>query len=261
MRGKDAIVLGFCGVAAATGAGVWVISGGGEVAAPAESVVAMGAPEEAEPVLIDRTAGESRVRPPRVLEPVAEAEPAPRPEPEAGEEGERRERGPRNREEFMKRFDTDGDGELSDEEREAVRREYGDRRRGDEQMREIVMRRFDADGDGELNDAERDAVRAEFRRVREEIQARIMPQYDLDGDGELNREERQAAMPAYRAEFERMRAFAVLDEDGSGDINPAELAKAISAVGEGSELMDLNRDGQIDFEDATYATQVATEGD
>ena len=52
----------------------------------------------------------------------------------------------------------------------------------------------------------------------------------------------------------------MIDEDGSGDVSTLELAKALLAVGEGSDTMDLNRDGEIDSKDATYATEVATQG-
>ena len=220
MRGKDAIVLTVCGLAAATGAGVWVMSGG-EKAPSSELTVAMATPE---PEVVERQVIQPRVRQAREPAPVVEATPEARPPAREGRpEGER---GGFNREEMMKRFDKDGDGELNEEERQAIREEFGNRRgRGDDQMRQLIMRR-----------------------------------YDTNGDGELNEQEREAARPAFRAEFERIRAFAVLDEDGSGDVNPIELAKALSAVGEGSELMDLNRDGVIDYRDATYATEVATDG-
>jgi len=255
MRGKDAIVLTVCGLAAATGAGVWVMSGG-EKAPSSELTVAMATPE---PEVVERQVIQPRVRTAREPAPVVEATPEARPPAREGRpEGER---GGFNREEMMKRFDKDGDGELNEEERQAIREEFGNRRgRGDDQMRQLIMRRYDTDGDGELSDAEREVARADFTQMREQIQAKIVPQYDLDGDGELNEQEREAARPAFRAEFERIRAFAVLDEDGSGDVNPIELAKALSAVGEGSELMDLNRDGVIDYRDATYATEVATDG-
>ena len=259
MRGKDAIVLTVCGLAAATGAGVWVMSGGGDKAANSDLVVAMATPE---PEVVERQTIQPRERPARERAPVVEAAPEERPpEREGRPEGERGQRGGFDREEMMKRFDKDGDGELNEEERQAIREEMGNRRgRGDDQMRQLIMRRYDVDGDGELSDTERETARADFTQMRDQIVSKIVPQYDQDGDGELNEQEREAARPAFRAEFERVRAFAVLDEDGSGDVNPIELAKALSAVGEGSELMDLNRDGTIDYRDATYATEVATDG-
>lgn len=47
-------------------------------------------------------------------------------EPSKAPEGGRRGRGP-NREEILKRFDKDGDGKLSEEERAEARKEFGNR--------------------------------------------------------------------------------------------------------------------------------------
>lgn len=58
MRGKDAIVLTVCGLAAATGAGVWVMSGG-EKAPSSELTVAMATPE---PEVVERQVIQPRVR-------------------------------------------------------------------------------------------------------------------------------------------------------------------------------------------------------
>jgi Ca2+-binding EF-hand superfamily protein len=260
MRGKELIALSCCGLAAATVAGVWVSGGGG---AEPTRAVALQMPEE--------STGLERARTPRILPPTTpapveapvrtEREPAPAGEVEGRPERAGRE-GQWDREEVMRRFDTDGDGELSESEREAMREQFRERRgqRGDPVLREALLRRYDADGDGELNEAEREVARAEFRQIRQEIQDRIVPLYDLDGDGRLNREERQAAAPAFRAEFQRLRAMAVIDQDGSGDISEVELARAIAAVSEGDQLMDLNGDGVIDHRDAIYAAEVATQG-
>ena len=87
----------------------------------------------------------------------------------------------------MKRFDTDGDGKLSEEEREKLRermQQYRD---------EMIKRRFDRDGDGKLNDDEQaalDKMRKQMQQRREEF----MKRYDKDGDGQLSQEERRRAM-------------------------------------------------------------------
>ncbi|MDD2599603.1 MAG: EF-hand domain-containing protein [Kiritimatiellae bacterium] len=51
---------------------------------------------------------------------------------------------PEAREKMLKKFDKDGDGKLSDEERKAMMDE-----------RKAMMEKFDADGDGKLNEEER----------------------------------------------------------------------------------------------------------
>jgi Ca2+-binding EF-hand superfamily protein len=70
------------------------------------------------------------------------------------------------REEMIKRFDQDGNGELSDTERQAAREEMRKqwKARG-EKMREEFTKRFDKDGDGKLNDAEK----AEAQKARGEM--------------------------------------------------------------------------------------------
>jgi len=78
------------------------------------------------------------------------------------------------REAFMEEFDTDGDGELSREERHAVR----------EALHDAFIERYDTDGDGELSQEERETARADF-----------VERFDADGDGELSEDERQAARP------------------------------------------------------------------
>ena len=54
-----------------------------------------------------------------------------------------------NREQMMKRFDTDGDGVISDAERQSARSR--------------MMKRFDLDGDGVVSDEERQAARASMQ--------------------------------------------------------------------------------------------------
>jgi Ca2+-binding EF-hand superfamily protein len=65
--------------------------------------------------------------------------------------GERAER-------MLERFDTDGDGQLSEDERAEARAS----------MRERMLDRFDANGNGELDDDERAVARQEMRRRRGE---------------------------------------------------------------------------------------------
>lgn len=72
---------------------------------------------------------------------------------EGGERGERGERGGRgNREEMMKKYDTDGDGKVSEAEKTA--------------MREEMMKKIDTDGDGVVSDEERNAAREERMKSR-----------------------------------------------------------------------------------------------
>ena len=87
----------------------------------------------------------------------------------------------------LERWDTDGDGEMSEEEHAAARQAMDDRRGG--RGREQRASRFDTDGDGAISDEER-AAAYEQRKLEREM---AMEKYDADGDGRLSRSERESA--------------------------------------------------------------------
>jgi Ca2+-binding EF-hand superfamily protein len=82
---------------------------------------------------------------------------------------------------MMKEFDKNGDGELDEEERNAMRETLRQRfggpggpgggGRGPGFNREEMLKRFDKNGDGELDEEEREAMRAEFGRNRSRTNA------------------------------------------------------------------------------------------
>jgi len=90
---------------------------------------------------------------------------------------------------FMKQYDKDGDGEISEEERAAMRAEFDKRR---EEGRAAMLKQFDKDGDGELSEEERNTARDTMRNKFQEITKK----YDKDGNGRLEREEMEAAREA-----------------------------------------------------------------
>ncbi len=69
-----------------------------------------------------------------------------------------------SKEQILEKFDIDGDGQLSEDER-ATMREAGGKKRGGKQgqrpSKEEVFEKFDTDGDGELGEEERAAAREE----------------------------------------------------------------------------------------------------
>lgn len=253
MHGRHGAVVLVLGLVAATGTGVWVMQG--RNTPPQQPVLPAVAMAEPAPPLVEAFP-EVWTPPQRPLD-TQPAEAVINQESNAAppEEPTRRRRW---HDDMLKRFDADGDGELNEDERALARQARRESRMAE--GRQLMLRRFDTDGDGTLNDAEREIARAEIRLIRDEIRDRIVPLYDLDGDGELNDDERRAARPAYQAEYERIRTAATLDLDGSGDIDAVELVQAIVAITEGDAAMDLNRDGETDYRDATYATEIAQSG-
>ena len=76
-----------------------------------------------------------------------------------------------SREQMMKKYDTDSNGELSEEERAVLRADMEKRRRkqgGKRPNREQILKKFDTDGDGELSEEERKAMHEAFEARRKE---------------------------------------------------------------------------------------------
>ena len=119
-----------------------------------------------------------------------------KPEREGGKKGGSPEGRP-SREEVMKKFDKDGDGKLSEDEKAEIRKAMASRGGpGGRRPPPELMKKFDKDGDGKLSEDER----AELRKAMEARKKEFMAKFDKDGDGKLNEEERKAAM-AERAKF------------------------------------------------------------
>lgn len=88
---------------------------------------------------------------------------------------------------MLHKADTDGDGRLSEAEREAAKAKF-------QENRKEFVAKHDKDGDGTLNAAERAAA-------KEQIKARLMEakdKADTDGDGKLSEAERKAARQAFQ---------------------------------------------------------------
>ena len=98
----------------------------------------------------------------------------------------------------MQRFDTDGDGKISDEERQAARETWKAKR----------LEKYDTDGDGQISDEERMAAREAWKAKR-------LEKYDTDGDGQISDEEREAAKKARQQRWQKHSDDVESDSDRS----------------------------------------------
>jgi len=118
-------------------------------------------------------------------------------------------------------YDDNGDGKL--DERELAARKAGEAqmKATHDRWRSDWVRRHDADGDGELSDAEREAGHEAVRKEMRELAASWRGQWDTDGDGELSDDERQVMRDSVRERAAEIRKE--IDADGDGRTSPQEM--------------------------------------
>lgn len=82
------------------------------------------------------------------------------------------------------------------------------------EMRKELLAKADADGDGQLSEAEKAALRAELKELKEQMKAELKARADKDGDGEVSEEEKKTELgsmgqkikEAIKAKHEELRA-------------------------------------------------------
>lgn len=183
---------------------------------------------------------------------------------------------------LLEKFDLDGDGRISPEERklavpergmgERFPRGFGNRdkpphesdaergfpKKGGHHMKDAMQRmrskflsRNDLDEDGVLSDEEREKARVEMQKHWQNTHKEMLNLYDADKDGELSCEEKHIA-----AEAKRKKILAEFDADGSGDLNKEEKKVAFESMLESnpSDILFLlkhklsNKAGEKGFE-------------
>ena len=131
---------------------------------------------------------------------------------------------------FETRFDADGDGKLSDEEKSAAAVVVKDRC-------EKAKMRIDANGDGKISRDEWRAAHPNFPYFDDELNARMknpkaklefFKRFDKNIDGRLDDEEKAAARAAW--EQKRFELIARFDANGDGRLDYAERNGATEAL-------------------------------
>ncbi|MDE0840352.1 MAG: EF-hand domain-containing protein [Kiritimatiellae bacterium] len=122
--------------------------------------------------------------------------------------------------EMLEKFDKDGNGELSESEREVAHKAMKAKHR------EHMKKRFDKDGDGELNADEQAALDARMAEGRDRMK-KMRESVDTDGDGTVSEDERAAAREAHKAK--RAAVLEEFDADGDGRLNGDERKAAMAS--------------------------------
>ena len=100
---------------------------------------------------------------------------------------------------IRERFDTDGDGALSADERAAIAAEFGD----PVDRAAVLLGLYDADDSGALDATELGALQQDIEARCEQRESALLARFDTDGDGQLSDAERQAARDALEQRFGR----------------------------------------------------------
>jgi len=161
---------------------------------------------------------------------------------------------------FMEKYDTDGDGRLSEDERKAM----------GEAFRKRSIGKYDKDGDGKLSEEERNAMRKDRGGIWMAATERWRLQhFDLDGDGKLSEAE-EAEQREFQGQFRAMgKSLDVQfnDLDGDGEVSTEERRKigrewrksAVQMMVLAATYMDRDGDGQVsDEERAGFGKRVQT---
>jgi Ca2+-binding EF-hand superfamily protein len=160
----------------------------------------------------------------------------------------------KRRRQMLQRYDTDGDGQLSKEERQAMWQGRGGVWR--ERAEAMALRHFDADGDGELSDDEKKEIGTFMKELGQTVASYRDTVMDIDGDGEITEQERSIRQKQFMIVGLKMmvKGRALMDTDTDGEVTMAERQAFQQRAGEQtwlwfqgfSNTFDYDSDGRLD---------------
>ncbi len=159
--------------------------------------------------------------------------------------------------EMIKKYDADGDGKLSDAERETAVKEI----RADWEKR--ALEKYDANKDGVLDEDERKAMREDTRRQAQPWQKMMdtwmTKQFDTSGTGELSEEDKTAkkAFERQLQDLGKVWDAKLNDLDGDGTVTQEERQQVqgewrkmgLKMLGQAVRYMDADGDGKVSPEE------------
>lgn len=146
-----------------------------------------------------------------------------------------------------RKFDKDGDGKLSDEEKAEMQKARDLRRKE-------MIKKYDVDGDGELSAEEQAAQREDRRKAALEEQKKYFEGFDKDGDGGINAEERAAMVEDWAMRRMRIEPGTELTEEQQARLEG--IKKQYSAWADAmATRADSNQDGVVTWEESQAMQQ------
>ena len=158
----------------------------------------------------------------------------------------------------LDRWDANKDGKIDKDERQAQRDQW--REQAGQWRARMALSRYDKNKDGEL-DAEETAARDAARKKQQERTERWREQmaaqekaftekWDADKDGEISAEERKAALDHYRKRWDERRKE--MDTDGDGRASMTEMREYWKGV---QKKYDADGDGELNDEERSKMIQ------
>ena len=140
---------------------------------------------------------------------------------------------------FVQKLDKDGDGVLSEKEKELAKtesaRQMEQRREEARKFREAeLLKYFDLDKDGQLSDEEKALAEKSMEKTPNAREAKYLLRYDTDRSGDVNNDEYKAA---FRDNLSKM--MTPFDLDGDGAFNEAEQAAFLEAMNKRREAVKV----------------------